>query len=188
VTGRKTSVYLSEEAATMLDADSRSLARVIADGLSIRQLPGADRGRLTDAAGEPFWYAEEDEDAGDPVYRWRPVLQLNGYCAVLEGQWYMRDQCEQFIRDQVMTAKFQPSPVADSVTPAPAPVRTVGQLLDLAEAGDVEFAPSPVVQQPEPQLGHRRIKLGSDEKPLPPDPPLPTGHDMLRAEAEGRRL
>jgi hypothetical protein len=70
--------------------------------------------------------------------------------------------------------------------PAPAPERTAGQLLDLAGAGDVQFAPVPLVVQPEPYLGNRTIKLGSGEKTAQEEAPF-TGLDLLRREAEGRR-
>jgi hypothetical protein len=154
VTGRKTSVYLSEESAAMLDADSRTLARVIADGLTVRQLPTAPaKGEtvsivMPDGTTSRHVVAEVVPEEGNP-HAWTMTLAEE--------------------------------------TPTPAPERTVGQLLDLAQAGDVEFAPYPTVREAEPQLGHRTIKLGSGEKASPPAPPLPTGSDFLRAEAEGRR-
>lgn len=158
----KTSIYLNKEAKAAMADDPRTPSEIFRDGLTVRngQLPEPVALPTAPAKGETVSIVMPDGTTSRHVVAEVVPEEGNPHA------WTMT--------------------LAEE-TPTPAPERTVGQLMDLAGAGDVEFAPYPTVREAEPQLGHRTIKLGSGEKASPPAPPLPTGSDFLRAEAEGRR-
>lgn len=162
MSGRKTSVYLAADILAAFDADPRTPAQLIRDGLTVRadQLPDAPQIPTAPAKGETVSIVMPDGTTSRHVVAEVVPEEGNPHA------WTMT--------------------LAAADWPAPAPERTAGQLLDLAGAGDVEFAPVPLVVQPEPHLGNRKIKLGSERKTVQEEPPF-TGLDLLRREAEGRR-
>lgn len=50
-----------------------------------------------------FWFADVDrEQRGD--YIWQPVLQLGGMCSSMSTWFASKQECEDFIREEILTA------------------------------------------------------------------------------------
>jgi hypothetical protein len=50
-----------------------------------------------------FWFADVDRDQGSG-YIWQPVLQMGGMCSSMATWFATRVECEDFIREEILTA------------------------------------------------------------------------------------
>lgn len=57
------------------------------------------------------WFADPgdtDEDGYDPTHPWRPYLQIDGACIQLSIWFATKDECERFIREEVLGKPLLP--------------------------------------------------------------------------------
>ena len=60
-------------------------------------------------SSDNYWFAERDSDGYDPRWQWQPTLQGSGFCLSLPVHFATKQECEQFIRDEVIGADADPA-------------------------------------------------------------------------------
>lgn len=61
-------------------------------------------------APRKMWFADIDEDAADNRYPWQPILQLDGWVTRATVWFATRDECEAFIRENLVNTGWMDGP------------------------------------------------------------------------------